>query len=74
VNAVAPGATLTATNRAAFAAPGLAELIARTTALARLGGPDDVADVVAFLASDAARWITGQVIDASGGLFLGPRA
>jgi NAD(P)-dependent dehydrogenase (short-subunit alcohol dehydrogenase family) len=30
--------------------------------------------VVAFLASDAARWITGQVIDASGGLFLGPRA
>ena len=74
VNAVAPGATLTATNRAAFAAPGLAELIARTTALVRLGGPDDVADVVAFLASDAARWITGQVIDASGGLFLGPRA
>nr|WP_301543065.1 SDR family oxidoreductase [Streptomyces sp. A108] len=44
-----------------------------TTSLDRLGGPDDVADVVAFLATDAARWITGQVIDASGGLFLGPR-
>jgi NAD(P)-dependent dehydrogenase (short-subunit alcohol dehydrogenase family) len=73
VNAVAPGATRTATNGAAFAAPGLAELIAGTTALDRLGRPDDVADVVAFLASDAARWITGQVIDASGGLFLGPR-
>lgn len=43
------------------------------TALDRLGGPDDIADVVAFLASDAARWITGQVVDASGGLFLGPR-
>lgn len=40
----------------------------------RLGGPDDIAVVVAFLASDAARWITGQVIDVSGGLFLGPRA
>jgi NAD(P)-dependent dehydrogenase (short-subunit alcohol dehydrogenase family) len=43
------------------------------TALNRLGAPDDVADVVAFLASDAARWVTGQIIDASGGLFLGPR-
>jgi 3-oxoacyl-[acyl-carrier protein] reductase len=74
VNAVAPGATRTATNGSYFEAPGLAEVIAGTTALDRLGGPDDVADVVAFLASDAARWITGQVIDASGGLFLGPRA
>ncbi|WP_331766833.1 SDR family oxidoreductase [Embleya sp. NBC_00896] len=74
VNAVAPGATRTATNGSSFEAPGLAELIAGATALDRLGGPDDVADVVAFLASDAARWITGQVIDASGGLFLGPRA
>lgn len=74
VNAVAPGAARTATNGSAFEAPGLADLIVATTALDRLGGPDDVADVVAFLASDAARWITGQVIDAGGGLFLGPRA
>ncbi|GAA3041921.1 SDR family NAD(P)-dependent oxidoreductase [Streptosporangium longisporum] len=73
VNAVAPGATRTAANGPVFDTPGLAELIAGGTALGRLGGPDDVADVVAFLASDAARWITGQVVDASGGLFLGPR-
>jgi NAD(P)-dependent dehydrogenase (short-subunit alcohol dehydrogenase family) len=73
VNAVAPGATRTATNGVAFETPGLADLIAGTTALNRLGGPADVAEVVAFLASDAARWVTGQVIDASGGLFLGPR-
>ncbi|RKR93077.1 NAD(P)-dependent dehydrogenase (short-subunit alcohol dehydrogenase family) [Micromonospora pisi] len=73
VNAVAPGATATATNGSSFDAPGLAEFIVKGTALGRLGGPDDVADVVAFLASDAARWVTGQVIDASGGLFLGPR-
>lgn len=73
VNAVAPGATRTATNGPAFEVPGLADLIAGTTALNRLGEPDDIAEVVAFLASDAARWITGQVIDASGGLFLGPR-
>ncbi|WP_329152515.1 SDR family oxidoreductase [Streptomyces anulatus] len=73
VNAVAPGATRTATNGVAFDAPGLTERISGMTALNRLGGPGDVADVVAFLASDAARWITGQIIDASGGLFLGPR-
>ncbi|MEU8678690.1 SDR family oxidoreductase [Streptomyces sp. NPDC048560] len=73
VNAVAPGATRTPTNEAVFDVPGLAEQIAGMTALDRLGGPGDVADVVAFLASDAARWVTGQVIDASGGLFLGPR-
>ncbi|NYI04576.1 NAD(P)-dependent dehydrogenase (short-subunit alcohol dehydrogenase family) [Allostreptomyces psammosilenae] len=73
VNAVAPGATRTPANGAVFDAPGLVEHIVGATALDRLGGPDDVADVVAFLASDAARWITGQVIDASGGLFLGPR-
>lgn len=73
VNAVAPGATRTTTNGSSFDGPGLAEFIAASTALDRLGGPDDVAEVVAFLASDAARWITGQVIDATGGLFLGPR-
>jgi 3-oxoacyl-[acyl-carrier protein] reductase len=74
VNAVAPGATRTADNAAVFEAPGLAEFITGQTALDRLGRADDVADVVAFLASDDARWITGQVLDASGGLHLGLRA
>ncbi|SPL89556.1 Enoyl-[acyl-carrier-protein] reductase [NADPH] [[Actinomadura] parvosata subsp. kistnae] len=73
VNAVAPGATRTPANAAIFESPGLADAITASTALGRLGEADDVADVVAFLASDAARWITGQIIDASGGLFLGPR-
>lgn len=41
------------------------------TALGRIGTPADVADVVAFLASDDARWVTGQLIEVSGGLFLG---
>jgi hypothetical protein len=41
--------------------------------LGRNGHPDDIAGLVAFLASDDARWITGQVIDVSGGLWLGPR-
>jgi 3-oxoacyl-[acyl-carrier protein] reductase len=43
-------------------------------ALGRIGRPADVADIVAFLASDDARWVTGAVIDASGGQWLGPAA
>lgn len=38
------------------------------TPLGRLGEPSDIADVVAFLASDAGRWITGQTIHAAGGM------
>jgi 3-oxoacyl-[acyl-carrier protein] reductase len=38
----------------------------------RLGEPADIADVVSFLASEDSRWVTGQFIDASGGLLLGP--
>lgn len=71
VNAVAPGATRTEANGAFFETPGLTDLIVRQTALGRLGSGEDVAEVVAFLASPAARWITGQVVDASGGLHLG---
>jgi 3-oxoacyl-[acyl-carrier protein] reductase len=36
-------------------------------ALQRIGHPDDVADVATFLASDAARWVTGDSIQAGGG-------
>jgi 3-oxoacyl-[acyl-carrier protein] reductase len=46
--------------------------IVSTTALGRVGQPADVADVVAFLASHDARWITGVTIEASGGYWLGP--
>jgi NAD(P)-dependent dehydrogenase (short-subunit alcohol dehydrogenase family) len=41
------------------------------TPLRRLGEPEDVADVVAFLASDAARFITGQTIYIDGGISAG---
>jgi 3-oxoacyl-[acyl-carrier protein] reductase len=41
-------------------------MISRTP-LGRIGVPSDIADVVAFLASPDARWVTGQVIEASGG-------
>jgi 3-oxoacyl-[acyl-carrier protein] reductase len=36
-------------------------------ALKRIAEPDDIASVVAFLASDAARWITGDIIHVDGG-------
>ncbi|MDR3633232.1 MAG: SDR family oxidoreductase [Isosphaeraceae bacterium] len=41
---------------------------AQMAALGRLGQPDDIADVVAFLVSDDARWVTGQNLRANGGL------
>ncbi len=47
------------------------EVIRKATPLGRLGTPADFAAVVAFLASDDARWITGQVVLADGGLSLG---
>lgn len=53
--------------------PGVKEFMVSNTALGRLGSPADIADVVAFLASDDGRWMTGQVLDASGGIYLGPR-
>jgi 3-oxoacyl-[acyl-carrier protein] reductase len=53
--------------------PGVKEAMIGMTALGRLGTPSDIADIVAFIASEEGRWITGQVIDASGGIYLGPR-
>jgi 3-oxoacyl-[acyl-carrier protein] reductase len=63
VNAVAPGPTDTAmvSQLSRDTAPGI-------TPLGRLGRPADIADVVAFLASDDARWITGQIIGVNGGI------
>jgi 3-oxoacyl-[acyl-carrier protein] reductase len=42
--------------------------IEKATPLGRMAVPDDIADVVAFLASDGARWITGRTLLADGGL------
>jgi 3-oxoacyl-[acyl-carrier protein] reductase len=70
VNAVAPGLLDTAMLRAATARMGdgaVKGMVARTP-LGRLGTTSDVADVVAFLASPDAQWVTGQVVEASGGI------
>jgi 3-oxoacyl-[acyl-carrier protein] reductase len=65
VNGVAPGGT--ETDMTADIAPEMREFVIANTPLGRFGRPDDVADVVAFLASDAARWVTGCTIRADGG-------
>jgi len=67
VNAVAPGPTETDLLQINEQIRGF--LISRTV-LGRLGKPEDVARVVAFLASDAAGWITGQTLSVDGGLRL----
>jgi NAD(P)-dependent dehydrogenase (short-subunit alcohol dehydrogenase family) len=66
VNAVLPGATATDLNARARD-PEQSKVIAQTIALGRVGQPEDIADIVAFLASHEGRWITGQRIDATGG-------
>ena len=66
VNAVLPGATSTDLNQRARD-PEISQVIAKTIALGRVGQPEDIADIVAFLASHEGRWITGQSIDATGG-------
>jgi 3-oxoacyl-[acyl-carrier protein] reductase len=70
VNAVAPGFTDTEMN-AWFADPAAKAWAASQGNQGRVGRPDDVGDIIAFLASDDARWINGQVLDATGGGLLG---
>ncbi|MFE2724929.1 SDR family oxidoreductase [Kitasatospora sp. NPDC059327] len=70
VNAVLPGVVATDINPW-LADPRARERVAAYSTFDRVGEAADVADVVAFLVSDDARWITGQNLDASGGSNLG---
>ena len=67
VNAVAPGLIITEMWAAGREIPGLADGLERHIALGRWGVPEEIADVVAFLASDEARYVTGQTITVDGG-------
>jgi NAD(P)-dependent dehydrogenase (short-subunit alcohol dehydrogenase family) len=67
VNSVAPGFIDTEVNRAFLSDPANLRMVEEETALGRLGQPEDIADVVRALCTPAFRFVTGQVIEASGG-------
>ncbi|GGO69340.1 SDR family oxidoreductase [Nonomuraea cavernae] len=70
-NSVAPGIVDTDVNAGWLRGNAEAEAHAASlAALGRVGQPEDIADIVAFLASGEARWVTGRVIDATGGAGL----
>ncbi|WP_298933161.1 SDR family oxidoreductase [uncultured Ramlibacter sp.] len=70
-NVVAPGAIHTDFNRAGFEAhPQMVDFLAAQTALGRVGQPEDIGGVVAFLCSPDAGWVNAQRLEASGGMFL----
>jgi NAD(P)-dependent dehydrogenase (short-subunit alcohol dehydrogenase family) len=70
-NIVAPGIIKTDFTAAARQAhPQLEQYMAGNTALGRIGEPNDIGGVVAFLCSDAARWVNAQRLEASGGYSL----
>ncbi|WP_164904751.1 SDR family oxidoreductase [Streptomyces cyaneus] len=70
VNTVGPGFIETDMNARRRATPEARAALAARSVFDRIGRPSDVADVVAFLACDDSRWITGQYLDVSGGTDL----
>ena len=71
VNAIGPGLTVTDFTAHARQDPNVVQQVSAHTALGRLGEAEDIAGVAAWLASDDARWVTGQYIEASGGIGIG---
>ena len=69
VNAVAPGITDTAQPRYQFSEAEMAQQ-SSLVPLGAMARPDDIADVIVFLASDQSRFITGELIHANGGLYM----
>jgi NAD(P)-dependent dehydrogenase (short-subunit alcohol dehydrogenase family) len=67
-NSVAPGVVETAMWKENLGRPGVAEAVLDVIPTRRLSTPEEIADVVVFLASDASRAITGEVIAADGGI------
>ena len=66
VNIISPGATQTG-----YITPEAEVEISAGTPLGRLGEPDDIADAIVFMASEQARWITGQLLYVGGGWRIG---
>jgi NAD(P)-dependent dehydrogenase (short-subunit alcohol dehydrogenase family) len=70
VNTIAPGAIETDFTAEALSNPHIKGFIESQTTLGRIGQPDDIGGVVAFLCSEAGRWVNAQRVEASGGMFL----
>ena len=68
VNCVAPGAVQT--EMTAFLTPEDRDALADETPLGRMGTPEEVADAIFFLASQESRFVTGQVLQADGGMVI----
>lgn len=75
VNAVSPGYVRTAQllSEEHSLGPAGVEEAARRVPLGRVGEPDDIAQVILFLASEQARYVTGQVVVVDGGLAISPQ-
>jgi 3-oxoacyl-[acyl-carrier protein] reductase len=68
VNAIAPGFTDTdGARKLGILGTDVEKGMVAATPLGRIGKPEDVAPIVSFLASEAAAWITGEIIGVSGG-------
>jgi len=67
VNAVAPGYITTDMTAGYFSDPAMLESAIRRQPMGKIGTPEEIADVVVFLCSDGARFVTGQSINVSGG-------
>lgn len=70
VNAAMPGVTETDMNASWINVPEARAGAEAMSVFGRVGQPPDVADIIAFIASNEARWMTGQVVDATGGARL----
>lgn len=72
VNSIAPGAIRTPINTAAWSTPEAYADLMRLVPYKRIGEPDDIAQAVAWLASDAADYVTGATLFVDGGMTLYP--
>lgn len=70
VNVIAPGITATDFTAEALSKPGTIELYAKNIAMGRVGQPEDIAGAVNLLCTAEAGWVTGQRLEASGGMLL----
>ena len=71
VNAIGPGLTITDFTAHARQDPNVVQQVSTHTALGRLGEAEDIAGVAVLLASKDAGWVTGQYVEASGGIGMG---